>query len=206
MVRIYLDKTENYTMLERALPLLEAEYNFWTQNRTVTLERGGINYSLNHYAVLNTQPRPESFREDYITANNESYYSASGDVYNETTPLDDTERAQLYANLASGAESGWDYSSRWLANPADAVEDIYFPLRSLSVINTLPVELNSILYYNEITIASFHQRQGNFTAAREWANLAAARQEAMTALLVSPIPISIIPEQWIFHLHLEDLL
>ncbi len=25
-------------------------------------------------------------------------------------------RAQLYTDLASGAESGWDYSSRWLAD------------------------------------------------------------------------------------------
>lgn len=135
---------------------------------------------------MNTQPRPESYYEDYSTANNKSYYNAAGKIFNETTPLNDTQKAQLYANLASGAETGWDYSSRWLANPSDAVSDTYFPLRSLNTVNILPVELNSILYYNEITIADFHHRQGNYSAAKAWANRAAARSAAMTALLWDP--------------------
>lgn len=46
MVRVYVEYTQNYTILERALPLLEKEYEFWVNNRTVTLERGGRNYSL----------------------------------------------------------------------------------------------------------------------------------------------------------------
>lgn len=140
----------------------------------------------NHYAVLNTQPRPESYYEDYVTANNESYYNEAGEVFNATTPLNDTEMAQLYANLASGAESGWDYGTRWLANPSDAVSDTFFPLRSLNTMNIIPVDLNSILYYNEITMAEFYQREGNYTAAAAWARRAADRSEAMTALLWDP--------------------
>ncbi|KAF1960552.1 trehalose [Byssothecium circinans] len=183
MVRIYVEYTQNYTVLERALPLLEAEYNFWVNNRTVTLSRGGRNYSLNHYAVLNSQPRPESYYEDYVTASNQSYYNEEGEIFNATRTLNDTQKAQLYANLASGAESGWDYSSRWLANPNDAVSDAFFPLRSLNTVNIIPVDLNSILYYNEITIADFHRRAGNYSAAKSWANSASQRSEAMTALL-----------------------
>ncbi|KAF2242436.1 glycoside hydrolase family 37 protein [Trematosphaeria pertusa] len=186
MLRIYVEYTQNATLLERALPLLEKEYEFWVNNRTVTLERAGKNYSLNHYAVLNTQPRPESYYEDYVTANNESYYNEAGEVFNATTPLNDTEMAQLYANLASGAESGWDYGTRWLANPSDAVSDTFFPLRSLNTMNIIPVDLNSILYYNEITMAEFYQREGNYTAAAAWARRAADRSEAMTALLWDP--------------------
>ena len=30
--------------------------------------------------------------------------------------LDDAAKEQLYTDLASGAESGWDFSSRWLAD------------------------------------------------------------------------------------------
>ncbi|KAF2877549.1 trehalose [Massariosphaeria phaeospora] len=183
MVRIYVEYTQNATILERALPLLEKEYDFWVQNRTVTVERAGRNYSLNHYAVSNSQPRPESYYEDYVTANNETYINEAGEAFNATHPLNETEMAQLYSNLASGAESGWDYSARWLKNPADAVTDTYFPLRSLNTVNILPVELNSILYYNEITIAEFHRRGGNHTAAKTWATRAAERSEAMTALL-----------------------
>jgi alpha,alpha-trehalase len=132
---------------------------------------------------LNTQPRPESYLEDYVTASNRSYYNTKGQIYNATKSLTDAQKAQLYANLASGAESGWDYSSRWIANPQDAVSDTSFPLRSLNTINTIPVDLNSILYHNEITIADFHRRTGNFSAAKEWADCAAERSEAMSTFL-----------------------
>jgi len=186
MVRVYVEYTQNYTLLERAIPILEKEYEFWVNNRTVTLERAGMNYSLNHYAVSNTQPRPESYYEDYVTANNATYFNEEGEEFNATQPLNETQKATLYSNLASGAESGWDYSARWIANPSDAVTETFFPLRSLNTIEIIPVELNSILYYNEITIAEFHRHQGNYTAAREWAGRAANRSEAMTTVLWSP--------------------
>lgn len=53
MVRVYVEYTQNYTLLERALPLLEAEHDFWVNNRTVTLNRAGRNYSL----VSNMPPK-----------------------------------------------------------------------------------------------------------------------------------------------------
>ena len=184
MVKIYVQYTNDTSLLARALPLLEKEYNFWTTNRSVVITQGASTYNLNHYAVLNNQPRPESFREDYVTANNHSYYAKSGIIYPEVSPgLNDSQREELYANLASGAESGWDYSSRWLKTPSDAAQDVYFPLRSLNVIQTVPVDLNSILYANEITIAEFLNSTGNSSAASTYAELAAKRSEAMYKLM-----------------------
>ena len=89
----------------------------------------------------------------------------------------------LYSNLASGVESGWDYSSRWLSNPGDAINDVYFPLRSLNTREIVPVDLNSILYFNEVTIARFHNMSGNTTAAEAWTAIASNRSTAMTALM-----------------------
>lgn len=89
----------------------------------------------------------------------------------------------MYANLASGAESGWDYTSRWIAQPNDAVRDVYFPLRSLNIIQTIPVELNSILYWNEVTIAQYLNQTGNETEAESWAGKAKTRSEAMYDLM-----------------------
>lgn len=131
----------------------------------------------------NNQPRPESYREDYITANNESYYSASGNVYPQTAPLNDTEKVLLYRNLATGAESGWDYGTRYLARPADAARDNYFPLRSLNVVGMVPVDLNALLYQNEMNIAAFHNLTGNTTGSAPWEARAKARAEAMYALM-----------------------
>lgn len=142
-----------------------------------------LTYSPCRYAVTNTQPRPESYREDYITASNRSYYSPSGIIYPESHQLNESEKAVLYSHLASGAESGWDYTSRWLSTPSDAVRDNYFPLRSLNTNNIVPVDLNSILYANEVAIAEFLNRTGNSTGASDWMDLAKQRSEAMYALM-----------------------
>jgi len=87
---------------------------------------------------------------DYLTAN-------GPDI---TTPLNESQRSDLYAELASGAETGlfrqpnsytyqkvdvtptgWDYSSRWLTTVAGGNEG----LRTLNVRSIIPVCLNSIL-------------------------------------------------------------
>ncbi|KAM0714972.1 hypothetical protein Q7P37_009437 [Cladosporium fusiforme] len=182
MIRVYVEYTKDTSIIEKALPTLEKEHQFFTNNRTVDVEIDGETYKLNHYEVSNNQPRPESYYEDYTTANNESYYAESGIIY-PGTPLNESQRAQLYSDLASGAESGWDYTSRWSTNPSDAVNDVYFPLRSLNTRNIVPVDLNSILYHNEIVIADFHNKTGNSSAAEAWAKLASDRSEAMTAVM-----------------------
>lgn len=135
------------------------------------------------YHVENNQPRPESYREDWITANNHSYYATSGIIYPEGKALNASEQATLYANLASGAESGWDYGTRWLARPNDAAKDVYFPLRSLNVREMVPVDINSLLYQAETNIGVFLNSTGNSTEANKWANLAAQRSAAMYALM-----------------------
>ncbi|KAH7324542.1 Six-hairpin glycosidase-like protein [Stachybotrys elegans] len=182
MVKAYVESTNDTSILDRALPLLVKEHEFWMTNRTVDVEVGNNTYSLNRYAVQNTRPRPESYREDYITATNTSYYAESGIIYPQVEALNDTEIATLYSNLASGAESGWDYTARWNARPTDGARDVYFPLRYLNTIEIVPVDLNSILYGNEIAISEFFNRTGNETAGRDWAELAANRSTAMTAV------------------------
>lgn len=89
----------------------------------------------------------------------------------------------MYANLATGAESGWDYTTRWISRPRDALEDVYFPLRYLNVRDMVPVDLNSILYQNEASIASFLKLQGNETGAKAWSETAQKRSDAMYAVL-----------------------
>ena len=51
----------------------------------------------------------------------------------------------MYRDLRAAAESGWDFSSRWLADGKT--------LSSIRTTDILPVDLNSLLYKLEITIA-----------------------------------------------------
>ncbi|KAJ6444856.1 trehalase precursor [Purpureocillium lavendulum] len=192
MVRTYLAHTNDTSILDRALPLLVREHDFWTRNRSVDVEvpaaggRGGSTktYKLSRFAVDNSVPRPESFREDYNQATNASYHSPeTGIIYPQVAALNDSQRAQLYSDLAAAAETGWDFSSRWLARPDDSARDVYFPLRSLNTRNVVPVCLNSILYGNEKAIGDFFALRGNDSARDDWHARAARRSEAMHALM-----------------------
>jgi alpha,alpha-trehalase len=48
----------------------------------------------------------QSYLADYVTAN-------GPDI---PTPLTEEQKADLYAELASGAESGWDYTARYVSS------------------------------------------------------------------------------------------
>lgn len=148
----------------------------------MSLETPGLT-RIPRYIVDNNQPRPESFYEDYQQANNETFFAATGQQY-PAVELSQDEQDVLYQNLASGAESGWDFTSRFLRNPWDAVENTTtFPLRSLNVINMIPVDLNSILYWNEKTIAAFSNMSGNSTESAFWEQRARQRSDAMHAVM-----------------------
>lgn len=52
------------------------------------------------------------------------------------------EQGELYSQLASGAESGWDFTSRFAADPTASGNAL---LRSYNVKNQIAIDLNSIL-------------------------------------------------------------
>lgn len=65
------------------------------------------------------------------------------------------ERPALFADLASAAESGWDFSSRWFHPDSNE-------LRSIRTRSIVPVELNAILCQNEATLAKLHRIVGEY--------------------------------------------
>ena len=85
-----MKSTDIFTM--ETLETLDAEYNFW-----MTYRLAPSITSLNRYYSSTDLPRPESYREDTELAS-------------ESTQ----DPSSLYTSLAAGAESGWDFSSRWL--------------------------------------------------------------------------------------------
>lgn len=138
--------------------------------------------ALRRYNVDNNRPRPESYREDWQQANNITVQNDNQDQV-IVRNFSQTEKDMQYRNLASGAESGWDFSSRFLSNPRAAAEGVSFPLRSLNVVNIVPVDLNSLLYWNEVTIASFLQMWDQNETAATWSEIARKRSEAMHAVM-----------------------
>lgn len=59
MVRIYVEHTNDTSILERAVPLLIKEYEFWTTNRSVEVTAAdGKTYKLNRYVPGPPSPPP----------------------------------------------------------------------------------------------------------------------------------------------------
>ena len=150
------------------LDALEAEHAFWMEGserlapgtahrRVVRLQSGAV---LNRYWDDRPEPRPESYREDYELGQS----------------LPEAKREAFYRNVRASAESGWDFSSRWMRDPRD--------LRTLETTDLAPVDLNSLLYHSERTIAAlrrFRGRPGDAEAAERFTLAAEARRRALLA-------------------------
>ncbi|MFD1095459.1 alpha,alpha-trehalase TreF [Salegentibacter chungangensis] len=152
------------------LEYLEKEYDFWmsgtgklsaennAHRRVVRLPDGEI---LNRYWDDKNTPRPESFREDVETARE------------AVAKNPELTKEEVYRNLRAGAESGWDFSSRWLT--ADANGE--FKLSTIHTTAILPVDLNSLLYNLESVIAKAYDIKGNKDGADKF--LKRAEQRAL---------------------------
>nr|XP_024646805.1 trehalase isoform X2 [Macaca nemestrina] len=162
MMDCYLTHTNDTTFLQENIETLALELDFWTKNRTVSVSLEGKNYLLNRYYVPYGGPRPESYSKDAELA--------------DTLPEGDREA--LWAELKAGAESGWDFSSRWLIGGPNS--------NSLSGIRTsklVPVDLNAFLCQAEELMSKFYSRLGNDSQATKYRTLRAQRLAALNAVL-----------------------
>jgi alpha,alpha-trehalase len=147
MVAAYVRATGNVTVLERGLPLLHQELEWFQTNRTllVTSPYSNVTHRVARWAVNNTAPRPEGYIEDYEAANKAD------------PPLNASQRADLYAELASGAESGWDYTGRWAKELILNKTDNLPILRTLNVRGIVPVDLTALLAGDHSTLAGLYE-------------------------------------------------
>lgn len=141
--------SEKIAWLEEALPILDKEHETFHSIHSISqlhLETPECSQHLSIYTVKMDHARPESFKEDTKTV--EETLGKEG----EALSTEEVERKNrvLYQNLAAGAESGWDYSSRWFRNDSTDLKDI-------DVQNVIPCCLNSILYKAEVTMTNFHE-------------------------------------------------
>lgn len=170
MVYDYVSVTNDTSILQRVLPLAETELAWWANNRTIEVTSPYTNqsYMLARYSVNNTAPRPESYLTDYLTANDPTY----------GTPLTQQEAEALYGELASGAESGWDFTARFEMVPQYGDPG----LRTYNIRNTIPVCLNSILYRAHTLLAELYG-DSNSTAATTHRQTAANIRAAILDLM-----------------------
>lgn len=62
MFKLYTDKTNDLAFLSQSIDVLDKEFEFWIQNRTVNIDLRGKTYQVVRYNVEMDGPRPESYR------------------------------------------------------------------------------------------------------------------------------------------------
>ncbi|PVU84616.1 hypothetical protein BB559_007527 [Furculomyces boomerangus] len=150
MVDLYYKTTNDIDFLRNAHPILVQEHKYWkekhTVNVTVSNNNGTKVFEMFRYFVNTDSPRPEGYSVDYYTAHNAT--------------SDPNAQMALYAQLATGAESGNDYSSRWAKDTTLVSPAI---LATLDVTDIIPSDLNAIMYNNEKIISDLGKILAKYT-------------------------------------------
>ena len=144
---------------------MRTEYDYWmrgTQNASfkqknthcfehvVRMPGGEL---LNRYWDELASPREESFVEDVELGRTLE------------------ESAEYYRHMRAGAESGWDYSSRWLIDDHD--------LKTIRTTDIVPIDLNVWLLKIEEMLARAYQLQSKKAQATHFHSLADTRRLAI---------------------------
>jgi alpha,alpha-trehalase len=151
--------------LKHCVQGMEKEYQFWMQGKdqlnaeTVAIKRvvkmpNGV--CLNRYWDDSAEPRPESYREDIEEAEN----------------IAAAKRPDFYRNIRAACESGWDFSSRWLADLDD--------LSSIQTTHIVPIDLNCLLYKLELLLSQFYTELGEKNLSLKFAEYAQVRCAAIS--------------------------
>ncbi|WP_293747192.1 alpha,alpha-trehalase TreF [uncultured Paraglaciecola sp.] len=154
--------------LKHCVQGMEKEYQFWMQGkelltddaaatkRVVKMPNGEC---LNRYWDDSTEPRPESYREDI----------------EEAEKIAVAKRPDFYRNIRAGCESGWDFSSRWLADQDD--------LASIHTTHIVPIDLNCLLYKLEMLLSQFYAELLETEQSIKFAEFAQTRSDAINYYL-----------------------
>ncbi|VDK53158.1 unnamed protein product, partial [Anisakis simplex] len=121
-LRKAIDAMERNLGLNSDLEYFFQELEFWKTRRTVQITKNDRNYTV--------------FR-----------YRADSNVPRRVSP---DKKRQLWRDIASAAESGWDFSSRWMADRKT--------MKTTQTSQIAPVDLNAFMCWNMAILAHLHGR------------------------------------------------
>lgn len=146
------------------LDSLQLEYDYWGDKTAPTqhvVKMEGEDATLTRYWDQLEKPRQESYYEDYTLANGRP------------------DAARVYRDLRSGAESGWDFSSRWFKVAND--------LSTIRQTDIIPVDLNCLMYHLEKTLAVAYEVAGDAVQSEAFKSLAEKRSKMIQTYFYDPV-------------------
>lgn len=140
--------TGNASLVAYALPAIDAELTYFASTKSVSAGPGGPgghainvgNWTVHRYAVHPNAPRPESWMAD------EAAVKAAG------IDPSSAQARHVFNEIAAAAETGWDFSSRWLRDPATTA--------SARTSGIIPTDLNALLVQEYRAAAALHRTLG----------------------------------------------
>jgi alpha,alpha-trehalase len=163
MLQLYAQK-HGVDSITKYVPQLEKEYAFWMDDHLVSLS---VPYVGKHLIALGNG--------DYVNRYFGSRDVPRAEAFNKETNWADTmevkDKPLFFRNLRAACESGWDFSSRWFADGKTKA--------SINTMDIIPVDLSSLLYSLEKTLADLYQHQQH----QERADFYRARAEKRKALI-----------------------
>ncbi|XP_076256759.1 trehalase-like isoform X2 [Rhynchophorus ferrugineus] len=165
MVDLYISSSNDIDWLKDNIQYIEKELLFWLNQRTVTITKDGVQHKLAHFGPESNTPRPESYAEDIITC--AGYTTAA-------------QKAHCYNALKTGAETGWDFSTRWLFDNNGGTNT---NLTKIDAQRVIPVDLNAFLCKSFKSLSDFYEKIGNSTKQAEWSTRHQSLLNSTEALL-----------------------
>ncbi|KAJ8927243.1 hypothetical protein NQ314_020323 [Rhamnusium bicolor] len=164
MVKLYLDFTDDKNFVLQNLHTMEKEFDYWMTAHSVNITKDGTQYTLARYGDKSRGPRPESYSEDVESA----------EIFK-----DESKKEAFYSEMKAAAESGWDFSSRWFITNATNKGN----LTNIKTRSIIPVDLNSMIYWNAKLLAEFNLLFNNTEKAEKYNHIAVQWMKAVTAVL-----------------------
>ncbi|XP_049831437.1 trehalase-like [Schistocerca gregaria] len=157
----YVKPHEAQMIIKQYIDTMDKEFSFWMSNRTVAVEKNGKSYTLCRYYAPSSGPRPESYTDDIETAQ----YASTNEA-----------RENIYHQIKSGAESGWDFSGRWFIKDKTNAGN----LSNIQTQYIIPVDLNAFVYWNAEILCKFHSTLHNHKKAQYYCTKAKQWLDAVT--------------------------
>ena len=177
-----------------ALSTLRAERAAWdAPHRVVRVEGGGgETHSVARYCARWGRPRPEAYREDVAAAVAAGLLTPADAQSGTFIDAGDAHpAADLWRGLATAAESGWDFSTRWAAGGlprglgCEASAAATPSPRCCAAHRVVPVDLNAFLIRTDDALALLCRAAGLEREADAHEAAAEARRAAVDTLMWS---------------------
>jgi len=165
MVGLLAELRDDEEVFLKYLPQMKCEYGFWMSgaeslrndgDAAARVVRKGEAY-LNRYWDDSDEPRAESYAEDLENAMQSA-----------------RDPNHYYRDVRAACESGWDFSSRWLADRQT--------LATIRTTQIIPVDLNALMLNLELTLASSCGLRGDTEDADVYAARAANRRHLLQTM------------------------